>query len=151
MSSLLLLSLLVACQGAAPTAPAPAASAPAAAPAPAASAPAAAPAPAAATVRDVDVATLKADLDRGAVPLLIDVRTADEYAGGHVPGARNVPLDTLETQLASLGPADREVYVICQSGRRSAQASATLAAKGLRPVNVQGGTSAWKAAGYTVE
>lgn len=144
MSPLLLLPLLVACQGPAPT--------PATGPAPAATT---APAPAATTaataIRDVDVATLKADLDRGAVPLLIDVRSPDEYAGGHVPGAKNVPLDTLEGQLASLGPADREVYVICQSGRRSKLASETMAAKGLRPVNVQGGTSAWKQAGYTVE
>lgn len=148
MSSLLLLPLLLACQGAAPTAP----GAPPAATAPAATAPAAtAPATTAPAVRDVDVATLKADLDAGAVPLLIDVRTPEEYAGGHVPGAKNVPLDTLESQLAALGPPDREVYVVCQSGRRSAQASATLAAKGLRPVNVKGGTSAWKAAGYTVE
>lgn len=97
----------------------------------------------------MDVATLKADLDRGAVPLLIDVRTPEEFAGGHVPAARNVPIDDLDTRVAELGTG--EVYVICQSGGRSARASAALAAKGLHPVNVTGGTGAWKAAGYPVE
>ncbi len=102
-------------------------------------------------VRDVDVATLQTDLARGAVPLLIDVRSAEEFAGGHVPGAKNVPLDALEGRLAELGAAGTPLYVICQSGRRSASASATLASKGYTPVNVLGGTSAWQAAGYAVE
>jgi len=122
------------------------ASAPASGPASAPAAPAAA-----APVRALDVAGLKAALDAGAVPLLIDVRTAEEYAGGHVPGAKNVPLDQLASRLAELGTPAAEVYVICQSGRRSAQASATLAEKGLRPVNITGGTSAWSAAGYATE
>lgn len=108
-------------------------------------------APAAATVRDIDIATLEADLDRGAVPLLIDVRTPGEFAAGHVPGARNVPLDELDARLGELGAADREVYVICQSGGRSARASAALASKGLHPVNVTGGTGAWVSAGLPVE
>ncbi len=105
----------------------------------------------AATVRNVDVATLKADLDRHAVPLLVDVRSPEEFAGGHVPGARNVPIDQLQARLSEFGTAAAEVYVICQGGGRSAAASTTLAAKGLHPVNVTGGTSAWKAAGFPVE
>ncbi len=131
-SLLALFGLASGCADAAPTAPATAA------------------APAAA-VRTVDVATLKADLDRGAVPLLVDVRTAGEYGSGHVPGAKNIPLDTLASRIGELGSAEQEVYVICQSGGRSARASATLASKGLRPVDVKGGTGAWKAAGYPVE
>ncbi|MES2642325.1 MAG: rhodanese-like domain-containing protein [Myxococcota bacterium] len=119
--------------------------------APAATAPTSAPPAAAAAVRSVDVATLKADLDRGAVPLLVDVRTPDEFASGHVPGAKNVPLDQLAARLGEFGTADTEVYVVCQSGRRSASASDTLAAQGLRPVDVRGGTSAWQAAGFVVE
>lgn len=106
---------------------------------------------AAQTVRTVDVATLKADMDRGAVPLLVDVRSAGEYGGGHVPGAKNVPLDQVGARIAEFGAPGAEVYVICQSGGRSARAGAELAAKGLRPVNVSGGTGAWRAAGYPVE
>lgn len=132
----------------APGSPAPASLAPATATAPVA---APATASASATVRDVDVTTLKADLDRSAVPLLIDVRSPAEYATGHVPGAKNVPIDEIDGRLAELGTADAEVYVICQSGGRSARASASLAGKGRHPVNVTGGTAAWKAAGYPVE
>lgn len=104
-----------------------------------------------ASVREVDVSTLKAELDRGAVPLLVDVRTAGEFAAGRVPGARSIPLDQLDARLAELGPTDREVYVVCQSGGRSARAASVLAAKGYRSVNVRGGTGAWLAAGYPVE
>lgn len=104
----------------------------------------------AAAVRTVDVATLKADLDRGAVPLLVDVRTPAEFAAGHVTGAKNIPLEEVEARLGDFGTAGSEVYVICQSGGRSAKASATLASKGFHPVNVAGGTGAWVGAGYPV-
>jgi rhodanese-related sulfurtransferase len=101
-------------------------------------------------VRSVDVAGLKAAIDGGAVKRLVDVRTAEEFAGGHVLGAINVPVDALEARLGELGPPG-EVHVICQSGGRSARAAQTLAAKGFVAVNVTGGTGAWKAAGYAVE
>lgn len=131
-------------------APAPAAQlAPAAHGAPAAAIEPAAAAPAAA-VRNVDVATLKADLDRGAVPLLVDVRSPEEFAAGHVTGAKNIPLGEVEARLAEFGAADKDVYVICQAGGRSAKVSATLAGKGYHPVNVEGGTGAWMSAGYPV-
>ena len=108
------------------------------------------PAPAAGSVRNVDVATLRADLDRGAVPLLIDVRSPEEFAAGHVASAKNIPLGEVEARLAEFGAADKVVYVICQAGGRSAKVSATLASKGYHPVNVEGGTGAWKSAGYPV-
>ena len=144
--STLLLSVLLAC-GATSEAPAP----PAATPAPAA-AQAATPAAQVGPVRDIGVDELKTALDGGKVPVLIDVRTPEEFAGGHVPGAKNVPLDQLAGRMGELGdPAACEVYVICQSGGRSARASQSLAAAGRRPVNVQGGTGAWKGAGYPTE
>lgn len=131
-------------------APAPAAQlAPAAPGAPAAAVEPAAAAPAAA-VRNVDVATLKVDLDRGAVPLLVDVRSPEEYAAGHVTGAKNIPLGEVEVRLVEFGAVDKDVYVICQAGGRSAKVSATLASKGYHPVNVEGGTGAWMSAGYPV-
>lgn len=142
---LLLPCALAACaQPAPPAVPTTAASAGAAA---APSAPAVAPSP----VRDIDVSTLKADLDGGAVTLLVDVRTPDEFAGGHIPGAKNIPIGDLDARISELGATDREVTVVCEVGGRSARAAATLATRGFRTANVLGGTSAWRAAGYPLE
>ena len=102
-------------------------------------------------VRQIDVATLQVDLERRAVPLLIDVRTPAEFAQGHVPGAKNIPLDQLETRVNELGDPAAEVYVICQSGARSSRASTLLAAKGFHPVDIAGGTAGWRSAGRPVE
>lgn len=81
----------------------------------------------------------------------IDVRTAEEYAGGHARKAVNMPLDELENYIAKL---DREkpVYVICETGRRSQRASEQLQKAGFSDVyNVEGGTSAWIEAGLPTE
>lgn len=100
----------------------------------------------------VDVAGLKEALSAGRVPLLLDVRSRYEYVMGHVPGAVNVPLGELEERLAELQPyRDLPVYVICQVGGRSAEAASLLRRHGLRPVDVQGGTSAWVRAGYETD
>jgi rhodanese-related sulfurtransferase len=111
-----------------------------------------APAPVAATVRQTDAAGLKAAMDAHQVRLLIDVRSPEEYAAGHVPGAVLLPLPELQSRLAEITPhKDEEVFVICEVGGRSARASALLAAEGFRPVNVDGGTRAWREAGLPVE
>ena len=113
-------------------------------------APGAAAAPAMA-FRAVTVQGLQADLEASKVPLLLDVRTDEEYAAGHVAQARHIPLDTLESRLAELEPhKGAEIYVICQSGRRSERASQLLLTKGFTPVNVEGGTGAWVSAGMPV-
>ncbi|MFA7302800.1 MAG: rhodanese-like domain-containing protein [Candidatus Paceibacterota bacterium] len=81
----------------------------------------------------------------------IDVRTSAEYAAGHAVGARNVPLDTLsDAHAAELAPHDA-VYVICQSGGRSAAAAGLLTKAGVKAVNVSGGTLAWRSAGLPME
>lgn len=118
-------------------------------PAPAPSEPVAAVEPALA-VRNIDVATLKADKERGAIKL-VDVRTPEEFASGHVPGAVNLPVDQVEARIGEVDAPGAEVYLVCRSGGRSAKAADLLLAKGYAPVNVQGGTEAWKAAGYPVE
>lgn len=83
--------------------------------------------------------------------LILDVRQPEEYATGHVPGAKLLPLGEVEAR-ASEVPTDQPVYVICHSGNRSRQASQTLAAKGKRDIrNVEGGILAWQQAGYPVE
>jgi phage shock protein E len=70
---------------------------------------------------------------QGAV--ILDVRTAEEYAAGHIPGAVNLPLDQLER---FRHPKDLPVYVYCRSGGRSSMASAALKQKGYRVINLGG-------------
>ena len=73
---------------------------------------------------------------------LIDVREAHEFQAGHAPGAKNLPLSTLEQGYKELKP-DQEYHVICQGGVRSASACEFLSAQGLTVINVEGGMNAW--------
>ncbi len=73
----------------------------------------------------------------------IDVRTVEEYAGGHAVGAKNLPLDKLDAELTKLDK-DKPVYVICQTGRRSQKGSEILQKAGFKDIyNITGGTSEW--------
>lgn len=109
-------------------------------------------APAPASPGAVDVNGLEAAMKQGKVALY-DVRTPGEYAGGHVPGAVNIPLDQLSSRMDELAPHKGEpVYLVCASGNRSGKAQAQLAAAGFsNPINVEGGTRAWQAAGKPLE
>ena len=80
---------------------------------------------------------------------VIDVREPFEYTGGHAPDARNVPLSELVARVAEI-PRDQRVYIICESGGRSAQATEWLEAQGVDAVNVLGGTSAWRSSGLPI-
>lgn len=81
----------------------------------------------------------------------IDVRTPDEFAGGHAVKAKNFPLDRLDAELAKLDK-DKPVYVICQTGRRSQQGAEILQKAGFKDIyNITGGTSAWVEAGLPTE
>ena len=102
---------------------------------------------------DVSPAELAALLDAGQSPLLLDVRTPEEYAGGHVPGARNLPIDELPSRLGELG-ADRAapIVVYCERGPRAERAADALAAAGFTGVRrLAGSMSAWRSAGLPVE
>lgn len=102
--------------------------------------------------RTVDVTALKTSLDDGKVPVLADVRTAQEFSHGHVPGARNIPIQELERRIGELDPwRGQEVWLVCRAGPRSAKASEMLAKRGWNAVNVDGGTDAWVAAGHQVD
>ena len=87
---------------------------------------------------------LSADLPAGV--FLLDVREGDEWTAGHAPDAVHVRLGELGTRVSEL-PRDREVYVICRSGARSAYAAQTLAVGGLSTVNVADGMTGWAVAG----
>ena len=74
---------------------------------------------------------------------ILDVREPAEYAFGHIPGAINIPLDTLEQQVDTLNK-EHEIYVICRTGNRSDYAAQQLAAKGFeRVINVVPGMNEW--------
>ena len=81
--------------------------------------------------------------------VILDVREPDEYAAGHVPGARNVPLGQIADRAAEFSGA--HVFVICQKGRRSEAATSALRSASVDAVNVAGGTSAWVAEGRETE
>ncbi len=104
------------------------------------------------TVPAVDVVFLKAAREAGQVPVLVDVRTPEEYQGGHVPGAVLMPLADFAQTVDQLAPyKGQEIYVICRSGARSARACGILADRGYKGVNIEGGTMAWVAQGWPVE
>ncbi len=104
-------------------------------------------------VPEVDVAGLVKVLTKDTAPLVLDVRTTDEFTAGHVPGARNIPLGDLSAHLGDLEASKAApIYVICESGGRSAKATRLLLDAGFKgPVNVAGGTGAWRTAGHPVE
>jgi len=79
--------------------------------------------------------------------VLIDVREPGEFATGHAEGARNLPQAEIATRIGDL-PKDRPIYVICQGGGRSLQATRFLHQVGFTSaVNLIGGTTAWQEAG----
>lgn len=89
----------------------------------------------------------------GKKPIIIDVRTAQEYQTIHVPDAILVPLDELDVEKTSqkYKLKDKTFYLICRSGRRSATATHKFIEAGIgKPVNVTGGTSQWDQEGYPV-
>lgn len=84
-------------------------------------------------------------------PLLLDVRTAAEFAEGRVPGAINIPVQELEARLAEL-PRDRELVVYCRSGRRAATASALLREHGYTRIReMEGSLLAWREKSLPIE
>jgi rhodanese-related sulfurtransferase/DNA-binding transcriptional ArsR family regulator len=90
-------------------------------------------------------------LSSGAITLL-DVRSAEEYALGHLPGALNIPTDELEQRLSELPPG-REIVAYCRGPYciLSATAAALLEGEGFRVRRLVAGFPDWKAAGLTVE
>ncbi len=92
---------------------------------------------------------------KAGVPI-IDVREADEYAAGHVPGAPLIPYMSVFQRAAEVeqiaGGKDRPVMFICAKGQRSAVAAEFAAAAGFTTLfNIEGGTDQWIAEGLPVE
>lgn len=83
-------------------------------------------------------------IDDGTVQV-VDVRTADEYASGHIEGAVNIPVDSIgSTQPSQLSDLDAPVLVYCRTGVRSKQAATALVNLGYKHVyDLQGGITNW--------
>ena len=76
--------------------------------------------------------------------IIVDVRRADEYAQGHIPGAINIANEEIiDDDPAELSDKDQLIYVYCRSGRRSQEAAAKLAALGYSNVIECGGIMDW--------
>lgn len=108
-----------------------------------------------AVVRDVEKVSVEdASLvieDMGDRLTVIDVRTPDEFAAGHLEGAVNLDLEggQFSTLIADL-PKNEAYLVYCQSGRRSALAADTMVKAGFTNVRDMGGIADWQAAGLPV-
>jgi sulfur-carrier protein adenylyltransferase/sulfurtransferase len=103
-------------------------------------------------IEEVDPSEVNELIDEGVA--VIDVRETEEYASGHLPGAKHVPRGFLESRIEGVVP-DRSTQVIlyCASGNRSAYAARTLAEDlGYEHVrSMTGGITLWKDRGYDVD
>lgn len=74
---------------------------------------------------------------------LVDVRTPEEFAVEHIPGAVNIPVQDLDRRMGELEPKDQPVVVYCQSGNRSGRAAKLLKDAGYAAVHDLGPMSRW--------
>ena len=83
---------------------------------------------------------------------ILDVRTQEEYASGHVPGALHIPHDEVATRLEEVGAdRDRTLVVYCERGGRAMQAEEALRAAGYTDVrHLEGDMRGWREAGLPV-
>jgi len=98
----------------------------------------------------VDVPTARKMIEDDQIQV-IDVREPNEYAEGHIPGVKLVPLNTLLSRPSDFITHDNILFV-CQMGQRSALACEMAAAIGMEKIyNLEGGTTAWAKAGLPIE
>lgn len=102
-------------------------------------------APCFATGTSMSPAELAALIESDKAPLVLDVRSEEEFAEGHVPGAVLIPHDQLEARIGELGEP-REMVVYCRSGRRSGLIQPLLEKNGFKVRQLEGSWQAWQAA-----
>jgi rhodanese-related sulfurtransferase len=101
----------------------------------------------AASAPPISADELAARIAAGDAPLVLDVRSREEFAAGRVPQALNIPHAELGSRLGELGveDPDREIVVYCESGRRAELAASTLRHAGFREVrHLEGDMRAWR-------
>lgn len=75
--------------------------------------------------------------------VLLDARSAQEYLEGHIPGSKNIPLDSIARVQTLIGNRDTPIFVYCYSGSRSRQAAGMLGRMGYADVRNVGGIADW--------
>ena len=90
---------------------------------------------------DINQGIKEYNVTDGAV--LLDVRTPDEYRQGHIPGSKNVPLQSIDKVTVMINNKATPIFVHCLSGARSRQAAAVLQQMGYSNVKNIGGISAY--------
>jgi len=94
-------------------------------------------------MREIEVSQLR---QLAGAAHLVDVRSAGEFAAGHVPGAANIPLEEIERRLGDLNSGETLV-LICKGGMRAGMAAELLKDKRANLAVLHGGTDAWANAG----
>ena len=96
-------------------------------------------------------AELSARRASGTAPVVIDVRTPEEYAAAHIPGALNIPFDQVAKRISEVD-APHGVALYCMVGPRARKGEAALLDAGYTSVlHLEGGLAAWQAAGFPIE
>ena len=95
-------------------------------------------------LKQPDVNQGVADYHNTSGAVLLDVRTPQEYREGHIPGSKNVPLQTIDKVTSIAENKDTALYVYCYSGARSRQATVMLQHMGYTNVQNIGGIAAYQ-------
>ncbi|UUC45685.1 rhodanese-like domain-containing protein [Flavobacterium cerinum] len=82
---------------------------------------------------------IKEFIAKGAI--IIDVRTPEEFAGGHIKNAKNIPLQRIASEIAVIQKWNKPIITCCRSGMRSAQAATLLKEKNIEVINGGGWNS----------
>jgi hydroxyacylglutathione hydrolase len=107
--------------------------------------------PESAQAPSISAVELDARRESGDAPVVIDVRTREEYVTGHIPGAVNVPFDQVAQRIDEID-APNGVALYCMVGPRARKGEAALLAAGYEKVlHLEGGLAAWQEAGLPVE
>lgn len=95
---------------------------------------------------------LASQISAGKAPLIIDVRSEDEYLAGHVPGARLIPHTQMADYVEGLAAQkDDTIVLYCRSGKRAGMAAEVLEKAGFKGITILDGSfEGWQAAGKTV-
>lgn len=102
--------------------------------------------------KDINQAELQKVMKTNKHVVLLDVRTTEEFAQGHIPNAINIPHKALESRLAELSAAkDSQVVIYCRSGRRAEVARKILAANGFTQLDhLMGDFNGWASNGLPI-
>ena len=101
--------------------------------------------------KQINIETYLQDYYKQSNHILIDVRTVGEFKTGHLPNAKNIPLNEISAKLSNI-PKNKTVVVVCQTGSRSNFAARTLKQAGYEDViNLSGGTSRWQRMGHPLK